>query len=239
MDKIVSLYHNLSALPELLGPILDTLRAIRPQSKPHAMPVALQQRHLAVLEKALGASENTRKLRQPLQWRKSITTSIETKMPRFQLDYTFKKDIDPDQDRVKVKQLTRQLKREKKAAMRELRRDSDFIDAERYKERLSEGQLLAPVQDNADYYFRQALALDADNAQAADGQVALRHAVNLVIRTTQGRHDQRAAAEVNAEVQADRQEQEEHEQRIGRRERVAEPPEADDLERRIVGNDAD
>jgi hypothetical protein len=35
--------------------------------------------------------------------------------------------------------------------------------------RLSEGQLLAPAQDNADYYFRQALALDADNAQAADG----------------------------------------------------------------------
>lgn len=134
LEKLVSLYHGLSALPELLAPILDTLRAIRPQSKPHAMPVSLQQKHLAILEKALGASESTKKLRQSLQWRKSVTTSIETKTPRFQLDYTFKKDIDPDQDRVKMKQLTRQLKREKKAAMRELRRDSDFIDAERYKE---------------------------------------------------------------------------------------------------------
>ncbi|XLX39191.1 serine/threonine-protein kinase [Ectopseudomonas mendocina] len=35
--------------------------------------------------------------------------------------------------------------------------------------RLSEGRLLAPAQDNADYYFRQALALDEGNAQASDG----------------------------------------------------------------------
>ena len=35
--------------------------------------------------------------------------------------------------------------------------------------RLSEGHLLTPAQDNADYYFRQTLALDADNRQASDG----------------------------------------------------------------------
>ena len=35
--------------------------------------------------------------------------------------------------------------------------------------RLSEGRLLEPAQDNADYYFRQALALDEGNAQASDG----------------------------------------------------------------------
>lgn len=35
--------------------------------------------------------------------------------------------------------------------------------------RLSEGRLLAPAQDNADYYFRQALALDEGNPQASDG----------------------------------------------------------------------
>ncbi len=35
--------------------------------------------------------------------------------------------------------------------------------------RLNEGRLLAPAHDNADYYFRQALALDEGNAQASDG----------------------------------------------------------------------
>ncbi|UTW08782.1 serine/threonine-protein kinase [Pseudomonas benzenivorans] len=44
---------------------------------------------------------------------------------------------------------------------------ADFLA--RAEQRLVEGQLLAPHQDNADYFFRQALALDADNAQALDG----------------------------------------------------------------------
>ena len=35
--------------------------------------------------------------------------------------------------------------------------------------RLSEGHLLTPAQDNADYYFRQTLALDEGNQQASDG----------------------------------------------------------------------
>ncbi|MDV5860569.1 serine/threonine-protein kinase [Pseudomonas mendocina] len=35
--------------------------------------------------------------------------------------------------------------------------------------RLSEGHLLTPAQDNADYYFRQTLALDEGNQQANDG----------------------------------------------------------------------
>lgn len=37
------------------------------------------------------------------------------------------------------------------------------------EQRLQEGKLLAPAQDNADYLFRQVLSLDADNAQAQDG----------------------------------------------------------------------
>ena len=37
------------------------------------------------------------------------------------------------------------------------------------EQRLGQGQLLEPARDNADYYFRQALSLDADNAQAVEG----------------------------------------------------------------------
>ena len=44
---------------------------------------------------------------------------------------------------------------------------SEFLT--RAESRLGEGQLTAPAYDNADYYFRQALRLDADNADALDG----------------------------------------------------------------------
>ena len=39
----------------------------------------------------------------------------------------------------------------------------------RAEQRMNEGKLLEPVQDNADYLFRQVLSLDADNARAVDG----------------------------------------------------------------------
>jgi tetratricopeptide (TPR) repeat protein len=44
---------------------------------------------------------------------------------------------------------------------------SEFLT--RAESRLGEGQLTTPAYDNADYYFRQALRLDADNAEALDG----------------------------------------------------------------------
>lgn len=37
------------------------------------------------------------------------------------------------------------------------------------EQRLAEGRLLEPAEDNADHYFRQALVLDAENAKAAEG----------------------------------------------------------------------
>jgi serine/threonine-protein kinase PpkA len=44
---------------------------------------------------------------------------------------------------------------------------SDYLA--RAELRLANGKLLTPTFDNADYYFREALRLDADNAQALDG----------------------------------------------------------------------
>ncbi|MFL9814795.1 protein kinase [Stutzerimonas sp. VN223-3] len=44
---------------------------------------------------------------------------------------------------------------------------SDYLV--RAEQRLANGKLLTPAFDNADYYFREALRLDADNAQALDG----------------------------------------------------------------------
>ena len=37
--------------------------------------------------------------RAPLQWRKKTVKSLEMKAPRYQQDYSLKKDIDPDKDR--------------------------------------------------------------------------------------------------------------------------------------------
>ncbi len=133
IGAVLSQYEHSSALPELIEPVLNTLRALKPQSSP-VLCGQLQTIHADLLERIISESQKRRAGRTPLQWRKATTVSIDMKNPRFQLDYTFKKDTDPDEERVKLKQLNRQFKREKKAAMRELRRDSDYIDQERFKE---------------------------------------------------------------------------------------------------------
>jgi len=54
--------------------------------------------------------------------------------PRFQVDYSFKKDVSLDKDKLVLKKLNKVAKREKKAVVRELRRDADFLSQEKYKE---------------------------------------------------------------------------------------------------------
>ena len=133
IGKLVEMYSGMTAFPELLTPILSVLRSLRPQDKPPLLET-LQLSHCDLLESIMKLSNEKKNSRNVLQWRKSVKISIDTKNPKFQADYTFKKDLDPDEDRAKLKQLKRQSKRETKAAMRELRRDSDFIDQLSYAE---------------------------------------------------------------------------------------------------------
>lgn len=127
-----SLYEAFEGSPELLHPVLTTLQALKPTAAP-ALPASIQQSTSALIESLQGQLRTKIETRGPLQCRQHVVTSLDMKNPRFQADYTLKKDLEPDQERAKMKQLKRQLNREKKAAMRELRRDSDFIDQERYK----------------------------------------------------------------------------------------------------------
>ena len=131
--KLSEMYSETTAYPELFAPILSVLRSLRPQDKPSLLE-KLQSTHADLLESIINISTTRKSSRSVLQWRKSVKVSIEVKNPKFQADYTFKKDLDPDENRAKLKQLTRQSKRETKAAMRELRRDSDFIDQLSYAE---------------------------------------------------------------------------------------------------------
>jgi len=73
--------------------------------------------------------------REPLQWRKQHKTVMSTLNPAFQVDYNMKKVDTKNQDKAKLKTLTKQLKREQKASMRELRRDAEFLDQQNFTEK--------------------------------------------------------------------------------------------------------
>jgi hypothetical protein len=133
-EHVGSISNITDGLPELTDPIVGSLQGLRPQSEP-ALPLSIRQLHASLVESATNKNVQIRKTRLPLQWRRPKVFCIESKNPRFQVDYKLKKDADPDSERVKLKQLNRDKKRQSKAAMRELRRDSNMLEQERFKEK--------------------------------------------------------------------------------------------------------
>jgi hypothetical protein len=107
IKKFIDLYSNYTAFPELLNPIYIILKQLRPQDIPNKTQNNYLKSHLNLLESITNNNQIITNNRIVLQWRKHVKTSIITKNPKFQADYTFKKDLDPDEDRVKLKQLTR------------------------------------------------------------------------------------------------------------------------------------
>ena len=134
-------YSTSVALPELLGPLVYELRALRPHDSP-SLPHDYLIRHVDILETLIKSTESCAEDRVPLRWRPIKKATVEALNPRFDMNYTIRKDRDSDRDRAKLKQLSRQLKREKKSALREIRRDADFIDQERFKMETAKKQAL-------------------------------------------------------------------------------------------------
>lgn len=74
--------------------------------------------------------------RKSLFWRLSKKVVDEMLTPAYEVDYKMKSttpNVNPE--KLKLKVLNKQLKREQKASMRELRRDSEFLDQEYFAEK--------------------------------------------------------------------------------------------------------
>lgn len=151
---VLSHYRTASALPEILAPLTSALRALRPHSSP-ALPVSLQSAHANLLESYVTSTASLYP-RQPLQWRvvKKSVTKASSLEPRYSATYVPTKDLDTDKSRVHLKQLTRQLKREKKATMREISRDANFLDQEQYQEKLKKTER-ARADRHANFAFME------------------------------------------------------------------------------------
>ncbi len=83
--------------------------------------------------------------RKALQWRVAKKVFKESLTPAYEIDYKMKSipaNVNPDT--IKLKSLNKQLKREQKASMRELRRDSEFLDQQNYE---AKSQLVTQKKD--------------------------------------------------------------------------------------------
>lgn len=73
--------------------------------------------------------------RQPLRLHNHRPLAIKTSIPKFEESYNPDKHYDPDRDRAEMSKLKAEHKRERKGALRELRKDANFIARESLKEK--------------------------------------------------------------------------------------------------------
>lgn len=76
-----------------------------------------------------------RKERKPLMWRPPQKVIPKSMAPEFEEHFVIRKDMSLSKDQAKIKQLNRQVKREHKAVIRELRRDAEFLNEETQRQR--------------------------------------------------------------------------------------------------------
>jgi nucleolar protein 14 len=115
-----------SGYPELALPILRTVQSITPSNGVELV---------SSLVKFLSVTIDSKlQSRESLRWRPERKVLLESLAPKFDVDYVFKKDTGLSKDKLTLKHLTKQAKREHKAVVRELRRDADFLNQEKYKE---------------------------------------------------------------------------------------------------------
>ncbi|CAI8594698.1 unnamed protein product [Vicia faba] len=132
LQGYINAYKDLSSFPEIFLPILKLLLEMAEQKN---MPNALRDKVKDVAELIKLKADEHHATRRPLQMRKQKPVPIRLLNPKFEENYIKGVDYDYDHQRAVLKKLNRQVKRERKGAARELRKDNYFLLDVKEKER--------------------------------------------------------------------------------------------------------
>lgn len=127
LDTASDLWTGQSAYQEIFGPVegvLKTLPALTPTIKGQVKStLAKITKHIA----------QARLSRRPLYLHDHRPLAIKTGIPKFEESFNPTKHYDPDRERAESSRLRSEFKRERKGAMRELRKDASFVAREQLR----------------------------------------------------------------------------------------------------------
>jgi nucleolar protein 14 len=123
-----------SAFTEIFTPACAVLKHLRSslKSKVYAATRDIIQ---STLDKIDSHIAQARLARRPLFLHNHKPLAIKTAIPKFEENFNPDKHYDPDRERAESNRLKKEFKREKKGAMRELRKDASFIAREKLREK--------------------------------------------------------------------------------------------------------
>ena len=135
VSEMAILWAGKPAFFEMMYPIHSILEIVASQEYSSVLVENIRGRAKkaagAILELLAAASQT----RRPLRLHNHRPIAIKTSMPKFEESYNPEQRYDPNSDRVAVSKLKAEHKRERKGALRELRKDANFLARENLRER--------------------------------------------------------------------------------------------------------
>ncbi|CAK7266325.1 nucleolar complex protein 14 [Sporothrix epigloea] len=133
-DAVTSLWAGKAALFETLEPCRAVLQHLRTNKTCRSQLPAAINKEIDRLATQIDATQRAAHLaRRPLELHHHRPMAIRTFVPRFEDEFDPDKHYDPNRERAEASKLKAEFKRERKGAMRELRKDAHFMQREKLK----------------------------------------------------------------------------------------------------------
>ncbi|KAI6798007.1 Nop14-like protein [Hortaea werneckii] len=117
---MADLWKEKTAFPEIFAPFTALLKSAGAKKDHQTLTILLQQAYLR---------------RRPLELHHHRKQPIPTRIPKFEESFNPDKHYDPDKERSDAAKLQKEYKRERKGALRELRKDANFVAREQLREK--------------------------------------------------------------------------------------------------------
>ena len=135
LTHAIDSYAYCPALPEMflsLAPLINITLNVSGDEKQY--PMALKSIEKVLAEKLTSAVSKCLKIRRPLLMQKEMQKprAIQQYRPMFDEEYIVRKDNDPNKERAEIKQIKKQIARERKGTAREIRKDALYVAREKH-----------------------------------------------------------------------------------------------------------
>lgn len=142
LDTLVSLCGNMadtwtraSAFTEIFEPVVAVLKHLGSTTCGLKLGKPLRAKVNDTSSQIHDLLQQARKSRRPLLLHNHRPLPIKTSIPKFEESFNPDKHYDPDRDRAEMNKLKAEHKKERKGALRELRKDANFIARESLREK--------------------------------------------------------------------------------------------------------
>ncbi|KAL4813364.1 nucleolar protein 14 [Aspergillus spinulosporus] len=131
----VEIFNQAQAVLQHVSRSCVNLNKKAKNAKTPLIPVAALDTLQATLDKLSTVLTQSRLTRRPLLLHNHRPLAVKTAIPKFEDSFNPDKHYDPNRERAEVNRLKAEYKRERKGAMRELRKDANFIAREKLREK--------------------------------------------------------------------------------------------------------